>query len=252
MHKIHKGMNLPKHTRPVPSNVRPSGHSQWKDPLLLIQRPFGQTPGNTSHSLTSAEKWSKCGNKDVTNRKSRYSLTFRIVHSTCNTMWIITWAKLKYSTIQPLVFLDTGCENDYSLACPWPKRVPLPAALCLKGYWWPHENLHNGIKRRMGDSKLFPQSSILKHLLITLNIFIETLRFLKMINISKVWESMTILHTALEIYNIIWETLTFTGNTFNPGKTSWASCICENNRTILLHCKRKYICPKLKKQHNGI
>lgn len=47
------GVLLPKHTRPVPSRVSPSGHSQWKEPLLLMQRPLGQTPGKTSHSFTS-------------------------------------------------------------------------------------------------------------------------------------------------------------------------------------------------------
>lgn len=47
------GVLLPKHTRPVPSRVSPSGHSQWKEPLLLMHRPLGQTPGKTSHSLTS-------------------------------------------------------------------------------------------------------------------------------------------------------------------------------------------------------
>lgn len=44
---------LPKHTRPVPSSVSPSGHSQWNEPLLLTHRPLVQTPGKTSHSFTS-------------------------------------------------------------------------------------------------------------------------------------------------------------------------------------------------------
>lgn len=38
------------------------------------------------------------------------------------------------------------------------------------------------------NSKLFPKSIILKHLLITLSIFIEIPSLLKMINISKVLE----------------------------------------------------------------
>lgn len=56
---------LPKHTRPVPSSVSPSGHSQWNEPLLLTHRPLGQTPGKTSHSFTSVGKgkgWKKFHN----------------------------------------------------------------------------------------------------------------------------------------------------------------------------------------------
>lgn len=81
MYVDRKACVLPKHTRPVPSSVRPSGHSQWKEPLLLTQRPFGQTPGNTSHSLTSVGKRGKQKDKDVTNCKSRCSLISCVVRA---------------------------------------------------------------------------------------------------------------------------------------------------------------------------
>lgn len=44
---------LPTHVRPVLSKVRPSAHSQRKEPWVFTQRPFVHTPGNTSHSLMS-------------------------------------------------------------------------------------------------------------------------------------------------------------------------------------------------------
>lgn len=121
---------LPKHTRPVPSNVRPSGHSQWKDPLLLTQRPFGQTPGNTSHSLTSVGKWSKQRDKEVTNRKSR--CTSGVAYSKFNTMWIITELSRnipqhRFSQV-PTVKIITALPVHKK-----PRHAPLPAVLCLKG-----------------------------------------------------------------------------------------------------------------------
>lgn len=44
---------LPTQVRPVLSKVRPSTHSQRKEPCVLTQRPLVHTPGNTSHSLMS-------------------------------------------------------------------------------------------------------------------------------------------------------------------------------------------------------
>lgn len=44
---------LPTHVLAVPSRVSPSGHSHRKEPAVFTQRPFGQTPGKTSHSFTS-------------------------------------------------------------------------------------------------------------------------------------------------------------------------------------------------------
>ena len=45
---------LPTHVRPVLSRVRPSAHSQRKEPWVFVQRPLVHTPGKTSHSLMSA------------------------------------------------------------------------------------------------------------------------------------------------------------------------------------------------------
>lgn len=128
---------LPKHTRPVPSNVRPSGHSQWKDPLLLTQCPFGQTPGNTSHSLTSAGKWSKQRNKDVTDRKSRCTLTSSIAYSFCNNMdYYLSSADIFHNEA-------TGSPGYQLWKLPQPcssikhsRASSLPAALCLQGEGW--------------------------------------------------------------------------------------------------------------------
>lgn len=54
---LHKTLQAtpPMHSRPV-SRIRPSGHSQRKEPAVLMQRPLGQTPGKTSHSFTSREQ----------------------------------------------------------------------------------------------------------------------------------------------------------------------------------------------------
>lgn len=48
-------LSLPTHVRPVLSKVRPSAHSQRKEPCVFTQRPFVHTPGNTSHSFMSTE-----------------------------------------------------------------------------------------------------------------------------------------------------------------------------------------------------
>lgn len=149
---------LPKHTRPVPSSVRPSGHSQWKDPLLLTHRPFGQTPGNTSHSLTSVGKWSKQRDKDVTNGKSRWSPLSCRAHSMCNTMYIITSVTAKIFHHAATSFLR------YQL-CKRPQ--PCPSIKCspdmfLCQLFWALKagdvlmkfQLH---KRRDGKTKLFPK-----------------------------------------------------------------------------------------------
>lgn len=40
--------------RPAPSSDSPSAHSHRNEPCVFTQRPFVQTPGNTSHSLMSS------------------------------------------------------------------------------------------------------------------------------------------------------------------------------------------------------
>lgn len=52
-------LSLPTHVRPVLSKVRPSAHSQRKEPCVFTQRPFVHTPGNTSHSFMSTETFSE-------------------------------------------------------------------------------------------------------------------------------------------------------------------------------------------------
>ena len=60
-----------------------------------------------------------------------------------------------------------------------------------------------------------------------------------MITISKVWERMSILNTFLKILDVFKNLLTFTSNTFYPGKPSWASCICENEGHIFFHITKE-------------
>lgn len=47
-------LRSPTHVRPVLAKVRPSPHSQRKEPWVLTQRPLLHTPGKTSHSSMSA------------------------------------------------------------------------------------------------------------------------------------------------------------------------------------------------------